>query len=106
MSEPNRIGVAPEHDRNCLGHPSGWLYENRRGSKDDIDIHANQFGRESGQLVNSFGPPELDGNVGAFDVAEFTQSGPKSSTRDAQPEPGSNQESQSVRLLPLAAPVR
>ena len=45
--------------------------------EDDVDIHADQLGRQLRQLVDRFRPPELNDNVLALDIAEFAQARPQ-----------------------------
>jgi hypothetical protein len=77
VSEADRTGVACEHYWNRFGRLSGGLYLNRGWRKDDVDIRANQIGRELWQLVGPFGPSEFDDEIISFDVAQIAQARPK-----------------------------
>src|SRR5262249_10648946 len=55
----------------------GGFHEGRRRREDDVDIHADQFGREFRQLLDAFRPAELNDNVLALDVAVIAQSRPQ-----------------------------
>ena len=77
MPEADGVGMDGEHDGDRLGRLSGGLHLGRRHREDDVDIHADQLGRQLRQLLDRFRPPELDDNVLAFDIAEFAQAGPQ-----------------------------
>src|SRR5262249_1787865 len=75
---PTPTGSAwSEHDGDRFGGLAGGFHEGRRRREDDVDIHADQFGREFRQLVDPFRPAELNDNVLALDVAVIAQSRPQ-----------------------------
>src|SRR5262245_38715649 len=66
-----------EHDGDCLGRLSGGLRFGRSRREDDIDIYADQLGRQLRQLVDRFRPAKFNDEVLAFDIAELAQAGPQ-----------------------------
>src|SRR5262249_13288035 len=69
------VCVSGKHDWDRLGALPGGLHLGRRHREDDVDIHAEELRYQPGQLIGRFRPPELDGNVLAFDIAELAQAG-------------------------------
>ena len=88
VPEADGVGMGGEHDGDRLGRLSGGLHLGRRRREYDVDIHADQLGRQLRQLVDRFRPPELNDNVLAFDVAEFTQARPQRLDPVAEAEAG------------------
>jgi hypothetical protein len=76
MSEAHGVGMPAEHDWDRLGHVPGGLHLSRRQCEDDVDIHADQLGRQLGQLFDRFRPAELDNDILAFNISELAQAGP------------------------------
>jgi len=69
------IANSTENDRNSrrrlLGGKGG---DCTSGGQDDVDLERNQFGRESGELLDlPFGIPVFDHDVATLDVPEVTQ---------------------------------
>jgi hypothetical protein len=77
VSNADGIGMEREHDGARFGGLAGGLHEGRRRREDDVDIHADQFGREFRQLFDPFRPAELNDDVLALDVAVIAQSRPQ-----------------------------
>ena len=96
VSEANGVGMDGKHDGDRLGHLPGGLHLGRGHREDDVDIHADQLGREFRQLIDPFRPPELNDNALALDVAEIAQARPqrldpvsvsRSETETQEPDP-------------------
>jgi hypothetical protein len=77
MSDADRIGMECEYDGNCVCSLSGRLDLGRGRREDHVDLPADEFGREPGQLIDGFRPHRLHDNVFAFDVAKLAQRGAK-----------------------------
>src|SRR5215831_14798806 len=77
VPDADGIGMGVEHDGDRPGRLPGRLDHRRRGSDDDVDVHADQFGCEVTQLLDALRPAELDDNALALDVAEIAQPRPQ-----------------------------
>src|SRR5947209_19547500 len=65
-----------EHDRDRLCRLSCWFYLSRRGCEDNIDIRVGQLASQLMQQFDALCPTELDENVLAFDVTQFSEPRP------------------------------
>jgi len=73
MAATDRVGMVGEHNGDRLGRLARGLDHGRSRREDDVDIHAHQFGREFGQLLDPVRPTELDCNF-VIRIAGLTQS--------------------------------
>src|SRR5262245_28149921 len=76
VTKAHWVGMGREHDRDRLCRLSCWLYLSRRGREDNINIRVGQLASELMQQFDALCPTELDENVLAFDIAQFSQSRP------------------------------
>ena len=72
-----RVGMGSEDDGYRLSRLSSGLHFGRRSRENDLDIHADQFGRVFIQPVYRFRPQVVDPDILAFNIAELAQSGPE-----------------------------
>ena len=77
MSDADRIGMECEHDGDCACSLPGRFDLGGGWREDHVDVPADEFGRESRQLIDGFRPHRLHDNVFAFDVAKLAQRGAK-----------------------------
>ena len=73
MPYSNRVRVIGEHDRDDLGCRAGGLDLGRRIREDDVNVEADQLGRQLRQLLRRRSPPELERHVLALDVPKIPQ---------------------------------
>jgi hypothetical protein len=77
LHEPraDRIGNRRHDNRNRRRGALGRLDAGRVGRNDDVDLQPNQLRRQIGQTIGtSLCRTKLEGEIAAFDVAEFAQS--------------------------------
>ena len=77
VSDADGVGMGGKHNWDRLGRLLGSLHVGRRHREYDVNIHADQVGRQLRQLVNRFRPSELNDNILAFDMAELAQADPR-----------------------------
>jgi hypothetical protein len=77
VPEAGGIGMGSEYDGDRRGRRSRRLRLGRGERKDEIDVHADQFGGVLTQLLDPIRPPELDDDGLAFNVTEVAQAGPQ-----------------------------
>src|SRR5262249_20068280 len=71
----DRIGNRRHDNRNRRRGALGRLDAGRVGRNDDVDLQPNQLRRQIGQTIGtSLCRTKLEGEIAAFDVAEFAQS--------------------------------
>jgi hypothetical protein len=61
------VGMIGEYDGNGLSGLPGGFNKGRSWRENDVDMHANQLGRQFSQLIHAIRPFELDLNVLVFD---------------------------------------
>src|SRR5262249_33779808 len=76
VTKANWVGMGREHDWDRLCRPSCRLYFSRRGREDNIDIRVGQLASKLMQQFDALCPTELDENVLAFDITQFSESRP------------------------------
>ena len=76
MTKAHRVGMGREHDGDRLCRLSCWLYLSRRGCEDNINIRVGQLASQLVQQFDALCPTELDENVLAFDVTQFSEPRP------------------------------
>src|SRR5438067_421464 len=77
MSEPNGIGMRREDDWDRVGCLLGVFGFGRGGRKNNVDIHADQFGCRLLQLLDRLRPAKLNDDILALNVTEIAQPRPE-----------------------------
>src|SRR5262245_48760622 len=76
VTKAHWVGMGREHDWDRLCCLSCRLYLSRRGREDNINIRVGQLASELMQQFDALCPTELDENVFAFDITQFSESHP------------------------------
>jgi len=76
VANAHRIGVSGKHYGDRLGRPARGLHLGGRRREDGVDFQPDQLGCPLRQLFGRCRPSELDHEVSAFDIAEFSQTSP------------------------------
>ena len=75
-SRLDRIDGGDEDDGHCAGGVACRQHCRRARGHDHVDLAADQFGREVGELLDVLGNPEVKHEALALDVPELAQSVP------------------------------
>src|SRR5262245_47909899 len=76
VTKANWVGMGREHDWDRLCRLSCRLYFSRRGREDNITIRVRQLVSKLMQRFDALCPTELDENVLAFDITQFSEPRP------------------------------
>src|SRR5262249_17622739 len=77
MPDADGVGMGGEDDGDRFGRLPGGFDKGRRRREDDVNIHADQLGRELRQLLHPFRPSKLNYDVLVLEVAKVAQARPQ-----------------------------